>query len=168
MNTFICIYWEENCYRALDFKKVLVINGPNIDLLGTREPDIYGSTSYKDLEELIKRKGDDLALAVDCFQSNSESDIIVRVHKAKDDKTDFIIINAAAFTHTSIAIRDALIAVSIPFIEIHISNIYKREQFRHRSYLSDAALGVIVGMGVDGYLYALEKVGSILSKENVK
>jgi len=149
----------------LDSKKVLVINGPNIDLLGMREPDIYGSVSYKDLEELIKRKGGDLALMVDCFQNNSESAIIERIHKARDDQTDFIVINAAAFTHTSIAIRDALIAVSIPLIEIHISNIYRREQFRHRSYLSDIALGVIVGMGVDGYIYALEKAAGILSKD---
>ena len=149
----------------MDSKKVLVINGPNIDLLGMREPDIYGSVSYKDLEKLIKCKSADLALMVDCFQSNSESAIIARIHKARDDQTNFIVINAAAFTHTSIAIRDALVAVSIPLIEIHISNIYQREQFRHRSYLSDIALGVIVGMGVDGYIYALEKAADILSKD---
>ncbi len=152
---------EDRC-KALDSKKVLVINGPNIDLLGMREPNIYGCTSYNDLEKLIKRKGDDLALIVDCFQSNSESDIIIRIHKTIHDQTKFIIINAAAFTHTSIAIRDALIAAAIPFIEIHISNIYKREQFRHKSYLSDIALGVIAGMGVAGYLYAIEKAGSIV------
>ncbi len=138
-------------------KKVLVINGPNMDLLGIREPAVYGTLKYKDLEALLEKEGVRLGLSVICFQSNSESDIIKRIHDAKAEQIRFIIINAAAFTHTSIAIRDALAGVSIRFIEVHISNIFKREKFRHKSYLSDIADGVIVGFGIDGYLFALKK-----------
>jgi len=138
-------------------KKVLVINGPNMDLLGIREPAVYGALKYKDLEALLKKEGVRLGLSVICFQSNSESNIIKRIHDAKAERVRFIIINAAAFTHTSIAIRDALAGVSIHFIEVHISNIFKREKFRHKSYLSDIADGVIVGFGIDGYLFALKK-----------
>ncbi len=144
-------------------KKVLIINGPNINLLGIREPDIYGNLRYKELENLLKKEGEKLGLCVICFQSNSESAIIERIHKAKEEKVDFIIINAAAFTHTSIAIRDALAGVAIRFIEVHISNIFKRENFRHKSYLSGIAEGVIAGFGINGYLFALKQVSLLLN-----
>jgi 3-dehydroquinate dehydratase-2 len=135
--------------------KLLVLNGPNLNLLGTREPHLYGSTT---LEE-INRKLADMASAeghsLECLQSNAEHELIARVHKARTDGTRFIIINPAAFTHTSVALRDALAAVEIPFIEVHLSNVHAREPFRKHSYFSDLAQGVISGLGSIGYELAL-------------
>jgi len=136
--------------------KCLLINGPNLNLLGTRQPEIYGSQTLADVEtklsEITERAGHQL----ECFQSNSESELIDRIHRAKTDKIKYILINPAAYTHTSIALRDALLGVEIPFVEIHLSNIHARESFRHHSYLSDVAQGVICGLGTSGYEYGLD------------
>ena len=134
--------------------KILVINGPNINMLGNRETSIYGLSSYSELIDSINLKAKELNIDVNIFQSNIEGEIIDCIQNAKT--YDYIIINAAAYTHTSIAIRDALLAVNIKFIEVHISNIYKRENFRHKSYLSDIAVGVISGFGTMSYILALE------------
>lgn len=135
---------------------ILVLNGPNINLLGRREPTHYGRRSLADIVEELERMADDFEVRLLHFQSNSESELIDRVHQAVDDRIDFIIINPAAFTHTSIALRDALAGVAIPFIEVHLSNVHKREAFRHHSYFSDLAVGVIVGLGPLGYQLALQ------------
>jgi len=134
---------------------VLLLNGPNLNLLGTREPQLYGSTTLADVEALCAEHGRALGLTVTAFQSNHEGALIDRVHAARTDGTRYIVINPGAFTHTSVALRDALAGVAIPFIEVHISNVHKREPFRHHSYLSDIADGVIVGLGVEGYRLAL-------------
>ena len=135
---------------------ILVLNGPNLNMLGRREPLIYGRQTLADIIEELETLADDYAVRLWHFQSNAEHELIDRIHQAMDDGTDFIIINPAAFTHTSVAIRDALAAVNIPFIEVHLSNVYKREAFRHHSYFSDLAIGVIAGLGSDGYRFALE------------
>ncbi len=137
---------------------ILVINGPNLNLLGTREPALYGNLTLAALnQELVQRgKGH----TIECFQSNAEHAIIEKIHASQN--TDFIIINPAAFTHTSIALRDALLAVKVPFFEVHLSNIYARETFRHYSYLSDIAMGVVSGLGPYGYYAALEAALKIL------
>lgn len=135
-------------------KRVLIINGPNLNLLGQREPSIYGTTTYEDLLGAIKKYSESKNVYVDIFQSNHEGELIDRIHKSKG--FDGIVINAGAYTHTSIAIRDALSSVNIPFVEVHISNVYKREAFRHKSMLSDLAVGVIVGLGIKSYLYAID------------
>lgn len=132
--------------------RILIIHGPNLDMLGTREQALYGKHSLKTLNQQLALHVKDHPL--ECFQSNAEHEIIEKIHHAKG-KIDVIIINPAAFTHTSIAIRDALLAVNIPFYEVHITNIYARETFRHYSYLSDIAVGVVSGMGVHGYFCAL-------------
>jgi 3-dehydroquinate dehydratase-2 len=134
---------------------LLVINGPNLNLLGTREPEVYGSTTLAEIEERVRAAAKDLGHRVDWFQSNAEHEIIDRVHAARGS-IDFIIINPGALTHTSIALRDALLGVGIPFIEIHISNVFAREPFRRHSYLSDVAVGVISGLGAFGYELALQ------------
>ena len=135
---------------------ILVIQGPNLNLLGTREPEVYGTTTLKDihqkLEELAKAQSVDLST----YQSNHEGELIDRIQKAKQDGVNFIIINPGAFTHTSVALRDDLAGVAIPFIEIHLSNIHQREEFRKHSYLSDIATGVICGLGAIGYELALQ------------
>lgn len=134
---------------------ILVINGPNLNLLGTREPEVYGHLTLADinarLTELAKSAGHHLQ----ALQSNAEYELIERIHEAKIEGIDFIIINPAAFTHTSVALRDALLGVSIPFIEVHISNVHAREDFRQHSYFSDIAIGTIVGLGAQGYELAL-------------
>jgi 3-dehydroquinate dehydratase-2 len=135
---------------------ILVLNGPNLNLLGTREPGIYGSASLADIERWLEDSAAAKGHTLQHLQSNSESALIERVHQAGRDNVDFILINPAAFTHTSVALRDALLAVKIPFIEIHLSNVFAREPFRHHSYLSDVAVGVISGLGPQGYLLALE------------
>ncbi|HAR79468.1 MAG TPA: type II 3-dehydroquinate dehydratase [Succinivibrionaceae bacterium] len=135
--------------------RILVMNGPNLNLLGIREPDIYGSDSLESLKERLDRLAEKLKVRVDYFQSNHEGALIDRIQQARND-ADFILLNAGAYTHTSVAIRDALSGISIPFYEIHISNVHKREEFRHHSYLSDIAVGVIAGFGLDGYEFALE------------
>lgn len=134
---------------------ILVLNGPNLNLLGTREPGVYGHTTLADIENSLQLKAKESAIELATFQSNAEFELIQRIHQAGQDNVDFIIINPAAFTHTSVAIRDALLGVNIPFIEVHISNVHAREAFRAHSYFSDKAVGVICGLGPLGYEFAL-------------
>lgn len=134
---------------------ILVLNGPNLNLLGTREPGVYGHTSLADIEQTLALQAKNAGAELSSFQSNAEFELIERIHKAGSDKVDFIIINPAAFTHTSVAIRDAILGVNIPFIEVHISNVHAREAFRAHSYFSDKAVGVICGLGPQGYEFAL-------------
>lgn len=141
--------------------KILVINGPNLNMLGIREPDIYGRGTYHELVELIGRKSAELQVSTEVFQSNCEGEIIDKIHDAYDEEVDGIIINAAAYTHTSIAIADALKAVSIPYVEVHISDIDKREEFRKISYLRDQAVACISGKGFEGYIEALMIITSL-------
>ena len=135
--------------------KVLVLNGPNLNLLGTREPAIYGSTTLKDIEAMMLKRASEAGIAIDFFQSNHEGELVDRV-QAANHNYDYIIFNAAAFTHYSIALRDAIGAIEVPVIEVHISNIHKREEFRHTSVLAPVALGQICGLGVESYLADLE------------
>jgi len=135
--------------------KILVLNGPNLNLLGTREPEVYGTDSLEDIENNLQSLALKNSINIDFYQSNSENALIERLHKAKQDSVDYIIINPGAFTHTSIALRDAFLGIDIPFIEVHISNIYSREEFRKKSYLSDISKGLITGLGVAGYEFAL-------------
>jgi 3-dehydroquinate dehydratase-2 len=135
--------------------KFLLLNGPNLNLLGTREPEVYGATRLEDIEANCIDAADELGHKLDCFQSNAEHDLIDRVQKAAKSKVDFIIVNPGAFTHTSVALRDALLAVAIPFIEIHLSNTFAREEFRHHSYFSDIAAGCLFGFGAFGYELAI-------------
>ena len=133
----------------------LLLNGPNLNLLGSREPEIYGSTSLADIESQLLRICLEGNHSLDSFQSNAEHDLVNKIHEAKDANVKCIIFNPGAFTHSSIALRDALSGIDIPFIEVHISNIYSREDFRQKSYLSDIAEGVISGLGIEGYELAL-------------
>lgn len=142
--------------------KILLINGPNLNLLGSREPDKYGSTTLADIVSYLIGLAESLGAELSHFQSNSEHALIDRIHQARSN-TDFIVINPAAFTHTSVALRDALLAVNIQFIEIHLSNVHARESFRHYSCLSDIAVGVIYGLGADGYHFALQTAVKRLS-----
>lgn len=144
---------------------ILLINGPNLDLLGIREPEKYGYITLDDIIAGVNVYADQLGVILSCFQSNAEYALIDRIHQAWKN-IDFIVFNPAAFTHTSLVLRDALLAVKIPFIEIHLSNIYARESFRHHSYLSDIAVGVICGFGIDGYHFALQAAVKFLSKSN--
>ena len=137
-------------------KNLLLLNGPNLNLLGSREPEVYGSTTLADVERAALEQARAGGATINCLQSNHEGDLIDSIHAAKQQKVDFIIINPGGLTHTSVALRDALAAVAIPFIEIHISNIHQRESFRHHSYLSDIAVGVLCGLGVDGYRLAID------------
>ena len=134
--------------------KLLLLNGPNLNLLGTREPEIYGSDTLTSIFEGLESQAKPHHISQ--FQSNSESKLVDKIHQASQDGIDFILINPAAFTHTSIAIRDALLGTKIPFIEIHLSNVHKREEFRQHSYFSDIAVGTIVGLGAQGYELALQ------------
>ena len=134
---------------------ILLLNGPNLNLLGTREPRVYGHETLADVEAMVKQVGAARGAAVDCFQSNHEGALIDRIHAARLDGTRAIVINPGGLTHTSVALRDALAGVAIPFVEVHVSNVHAREPFRHRSYLSPIAAGVIVGFGVAGYAMAL-------------
>ena len=136
---------------------ILVLHGPNLNLLGTREPEIYGSENLEEINIRLETQANKNGYQLVSLQSNAEHILIDRIHQAKQDNTKFIIINPAAFTHTSVALRDALLAVSIPFIEVHLSNVHARETFRHKSYFSDVALGVICGFGSAGYDAALKK-----------
>ena len=140
--------------------KFLVINGPNLNMLGKREPEIYGKFTYQDLVEFIEDTAKPIGLDVEVFQSNSEAAIVDRIQAASN--VDGIIINAGAYTHTSIAIRDALLSVGIPIVEVHLSNIFAREDFRKKSYISDIAVGVISGFGREGYRFALFAIKDIL------
>jgi 3-dehydroquinate dehydratase-2 len=134
---------------------ILVLNGPNLNLLGTREPEVYGHTTLADIEQTLTIQAEAKGAELNAFQSNAEFALIERIHQAGREGVDFIIINPAAFTHTSIAIRDAILGVNIPFIEVHISNVHVREDFRSHSYFSDKAVGVICGLGPQGYEFAL-------------
>lgn len=135
---------------------LLVLHGPNLNLLGTREPGVYGSITLDTINQDLQRRAEAAGHRLSHLQSNAEHVLIERIHAAKGEGVEFIIINPAAFTHTSVALRDALLAVSIPFIEVHLSNVYKREPFRHHSYFSDVAEGVICGLGAEGYTLALQ------------
>ncbi|KAJ5915102.1 catabolic 3-dehydroquinase 1 [Penicillium verhagenii] len=139
-------------------KTVLVINGPNLNLLGTREPEIYGHETLEDVEAAGKKQGNELNAHVDFFQSNWEGAIVDRIQHARTDGTDGIVLNPGGFTHTSVAIRDALLGVSIPFVELHVSNIHAREEWRHHSYFQDKAKAIIAGCGAQGYEYAIDLV----------
>ena len=134
---------------------VLVLHGPNLNLLGTREPAVYGSTTLADIDSELLKIAQEAGSTLQSFQSNHEGALIDRVHAARTDGTEFIVINPGAFTHTSVALRDAIAGVAIPFVEVHLSNVHRREPFRHHSYFSDLAEGVIVGLGALGYSLAL-------------
>lgn len=144
---------------------ILVLNGPNLNLLGTREPEHYGTTSLADINQQLEARAAELNCSVTSFQNNSEAELIKRIHQSADDQTDFIIINPAAFTHTSVAIRDAISGVHIPFIEVHLSNVHSREDFRKHSYFSDLAAGVISGLGPQVYDLALQAAVRVLSEQ---
>jgi 3-dehydroquinate dehydratase-2 len=136
-------------------KKILVLHGPNLNLLGTREPGVYGHVTLAQINDNLLKVAQNQSTTLETFQSNAEADLITRVQQARTELVDFIIINPAAYTHTSIALRDALAAVAIPFIEVHLSNVFAREAFRRESYFSDIAVGVISGLGAQGYELAL-------------
>jgi 3-dehydroquinate dehydratase-2 len=137
-------------------KKLLLLNGPNLNLLGTREPAVYGSTTLADIEQAAQAQVADAGASLACFQSNHEGALIDRIHAARSEGVDAIVINPGGLTHTSVALRDALAAVAIPFVEVHLSNIHQREEFRHHSFLSAIAQGVICGLGADGYRFAID------------
>jgi len=136
-------------------QRVLILHGPNLNLLGTREPEIYGRLSLADIDRNLNALAKELDVSVTTYQSNHEGALVDRIQAARQDDTDFIVINAAAYTHTSVALRDALAAVGLPFVEVHLSNVHRREAFRHHSYLSDLATGVICGLGAESYNAAL-------------
>jgi len=137
-------------------KKLLLLNGPNLNLLGTREPAVYGAATLADIESAATAQAEAAGGSLSCFQSNHEGALIDRIHAARTEGVDAIVINPGGLTHTSVALRDALAAVAIPFIEVHISNIYQREEFRHHSFLSALAHGTICGLGIDGYRFAID------------
>ena len=139
-------------------KKLLLLNGPNLNLLGTREPEVYGAETLADVENAAASQAEAAGAMLTSFQSNHEGALIDRIHAAKGEGVDAIVINPGGLTHTSVALRDALAAVAIPFVEVHISNIYQREEFRQYSYLSSLAAGIICGMGTDGYRLAIDFV----------
>ncbi|NJN76763.1 MAG: type II 3-dehydroquinate dehydratase [Synechococcaceae cyanobacterium RL_1_2] len=144
--------------------KLLVIHGPNLNLLGMREPEIYGSLTLRDIDLQLKQLGSELGAAVECYQSNAEGDIVSEIHSTREAKHG-LILNAGAYTHTSVAIRDAIAAVAIPTVEVHLSNIYKREEFRHHSYIAPLAIGQISGFGVDSYLLGLRALIDYLHQQ---
>ncbi|GAP35268.1 type II 3-dehydroquinate dehydratase [Piscinibacter sakaiensis] len=135
--------------------QILVLHGPNLNLLGTREPSVYGTTTLAQIDAELASIAADAGASLSSFQSNHEGALVDRIQAARTDGTQFIVINPAAYTHTSVALRDALAAVDLPFIEVHLSNVHQREPFRHRSYLSDLAVGVVCGLGPAGYRAAL-------------
>lgn len=143
--------------------RILLLNGPNLGLLGTREPEIYGSATLADIESLLTRQAKALGHSLETFQSDAEHALIERIHAARGN-VDFILLNPAAFTHTSVALRDALLGVGIPFIELHLSNVAAREEFRQRSYFADIAVGTIAGFGVTSYELALTAANRHLSR----
>jgi len=149
--------------KAATPAKLLVLHGPNLNLLGTREPTHYGLATLADINLALARRAEAAGVELESFQSNHEGALIERVHVAREQGVRYIIINPAAYTHTSVALRDAMAAAAIPFIEVHLSNVHARESFRHHSYFSDLAVGVITGLGSEGYLLALEY---LLSKLN--
>ncbi len=148
--------------------KILVIHGPNLNLLGSREPEVYGPDTLVSIDQALARIATQNDIELETMQSNVEGEIVSRIQQAGTDQTRFIIINPAAFTHTSVAIRDAFLASTVAFIEVHLSNIYAREDFRKHSYLSDIATGVISGLGKDSYLLALEAAVNLCKQSNSK
>lgn len=148
--------------------RIMLLNGPNLNMLGQREPEIYGSATLAHIESELRHKAEALGVTLDCRQSNAEYELIDWVQEAASSKVDFIIINPAAYTHTSIALRDAFAAVAIPFIEVHLSNIHAREAFRRHSYLAELAVGVICGCGAQGYELALQAaVSNLQQRDNI-
>jgi 3-dehydroquinate dehydratase-2 len=141
-------------------QSILVLHGPNLNLLGQREPEIYGSLTLAQIDERLSALAGQLGASLSTFQSNHEGALVDRIQAARTDGTGYIVINAGAYTHTSVAVRDALAGVAIPFIEVHLSNVYKREPFRHHSYLSDLAVAVIAGLGAEGYEAAVRYAAS--------
>lgn len=148
--------------------KILILNGPNLNLLGTREPELYGDITLDRIHQQLKVLADELGLSLDFYQSNAEHELINKVQAAPKEEFAFILINPAALTHTSIALRDALLAVELPFIEVHLSNVYKREDFRKHSYLADIAIGGIYGFGAQSYLLALRAADQFLQLKKGK
>lgn len=142
--------------------KILVLHGPNLNMLGKREPGVYGTATLADIDNTIRNVCEEISVDVDIVQSNMEGELVKAIHQAVDQRVDGIVINPAAYTHTSIALRDALLAVNLPFVEVHISNTFAREEFRHRSYLSDIAAGVMIGFGPVGYLHAIRALYQLL------
>jgi 3-dehydroquinate dehydratase-2 len=143
---------------------ILVLHGPNLNLLGKREPEVYGTTTLAEINESLQAEAKNAGHKLTCKQSNAEHELVDHIHAAKEEGVDFIIINPGAFTHTSIALRDAFLGVQIPFIEVHLSNVFARESFRQQSYLSDVAIGVISGLGAQGYSFALQAIDNQLNK----
>jgi 3-dehydroquinate dehydratase-2 len=156
---------QKTASKPVEKPRILVIHGPNLNLLGTREPEHYGQVTLADINLALARMADGVGVDLESFQSNHEGALVERIHAAHEQGVRAIIINPAAYTHTSVALRDALAAVSIPFVEVHLSNVYSREPFRHHSYFSDLAIGVICGLGHQGYLLALEY---LLNKLNIE
>lgn len=145
--------------------RLLVLNGPNLNLLGTREPAVYGTTTLEDIRIRLTERALSAGHQLDWLQSNAEHELVERVHRSKQENIDFILLNPAAFTHTSVALRDALTGVAIPFIELHLSNVHAREPFRSHSYFSDVARGVIAGFGADSYVLALDAALTQLDRD---
>lgn len=137
-------------------KSILVLHGPNLNLLGLREPEHYGSATLASINQLLINKADTVGIALETFQSNAEAELVSKIQTLATEPVNFVIINPAAFTHTSVAMRDALSAVKVPFIEVHLSNVFAREAFRHHSYFTDIAVGIISGLGAQGYALALD------------
>ena len=149
--------------KSIPAKSVLVLHGPNLNLLGLREPEHYGNVTLASINESLSLKAQDAGIELDTYQSNAEAELVAKIQSLVTNSVDYVIINPAAFTHTSIAMRDALSAVKVPFIEVHLSNVYAREAFRHHSYFTDIAIGVISGLGAQGYLAALDYIISMPS-----
>jgi 3-dehydroquinate dehydratase-2 len=145
--------------------RILLLNGPNLNLLGTREPEIYGAETLADIETRATAVARECGHELTAFQSNAEHALIERIHQAGRESTDFLILNPGAFTHTSVALRDAIAAVRLPFLEVHLSNVYAREAFRRQSYFSDIAVGSIVGLGAYGYELAVRAVAKLLARK---
>jgi len=156
---------RKSASKPIEKARILVIHGPNLNLLGTREPEHYGRVTLTDINVGLARLAEAAGVELDAFQSNHEGALIERIHVAREQGVRAIIINPAAYTHTSVALRDALAAVEIPFVEVHLSNVHAREPFRHHSYFSDLAIGVICGLGHQGYMLALEY---LLNKLNIE
>jgi len=146
----------------------LVIHGPNLNLLGQREPEVYGTTTLDEINQQIEEFAESIGHQLTSYQSNAEHELIDRIQEAKKEEVDFIIINPGAFTHTSIALRDTLLGINIPFIEVHLSNVFAREEFRRQSYLSDIAVGIISGMGALGYSLAIQAAGQFIDDNSQK
>jgi 3-dehydroquinate dehydratase II len=145
--------------------RILLVNGPNLNLLGTREPEIYGADTLGDIESRAAAVARECGHELTAFQSNAEHELIGRIHQAGREATDFLILNPGAFTHTSVALRDAIAAVRLPFLEVHLSNVHAREDFRRQSYFSDIAVGSIVGLGAYGYELAVRAVARLLARK---